>query len=93
MRAIAEETGFVDGEIFEQQGELVLAFAAGEQAIVAVEGIDLAGFEAALQAILEEVRAALVEEHAAFLVDERLQELELGFGELNLRGYRSHIGA
>ena len=62
----------------------------GEQAIVAVKGIELAGFEPALQAILEKVRAALIEEHAAFLVNERLQELELRFRQLNLCGERSH---
>ena len=80
LRPIAEETGFVDRQIFEQGGEFVLPFAAGQQAIVVVEGIDLAGFETALQTILEKVRAALVEEHAAFLIDERLKELQLRFG-------------
>ncbi len=38
------------------------------------------------------MRAALVEEHAAFLIDERLQKFELCFGKLNLGGYRSHDG-
>jgi hypothetical protein len=52
LRAIAEETGFVDSEIFEQQGELSFAFAAGEQTVVAVERIELAGLQAALQAML-----------------------------------------
>ena len=70
---IAEEAGFVDGEIFEQQRELGAAFAAGEQTIVAVERIELASLEPALEAVFQEVRAALVEEHAAFLIDERLQ--------------------
>ena len=35
LRAIAEEAGFVDGEIFEKGRKLGPAFAAGEQAIVA----------------------------------------------------------
>ena len=38
------------------------------------------------------MRAPLVEEHSAFLVHERLQKLELCFRQLNLRGYRSHVG-
>ena len=73
-------------------GEFVLPFAAGQQTVVAVERIDLAGFEPALKAVFQEVRAALVEKHAAFLIDERLQKLEFCFGELNLSGYRSHDG-
>jgi hypothetical protein len=38
------------------------------------------------------VRAALVEEHAAFLIDEGLQQFELCFSKLNLGCYRSHDG-
>ena len=94
LRAIAKETRFVDGEIFEQQSQFGSAFTAGEQTVVAVERIQLTGFQAALQAVLQKMRAALVEKHAAFLIDERLQKLEFGFGELNLCGYRSHsVGA
>src|ERR1700736_3842654 len=37
------------------------------------------------------MRAALIEKHVAFLVDERLKQLEFGFGELNLRCDRAHI--
>jgi len=55
-----------------------------------VKGIELASLEPALQTILEEMRAALVEKHPALLVDERLQKLELRFGQLNLCGERCH---
>ena len=43
-----------------------------------------------LQPILQEVRATFIEKHAAFLIDESLQEFQLGIGELNLGGNRSH---
>ena len=76
LRADAKKTCFVDGEIFQQRYQLLLAFAAGEQAVVGIERIHLAGFQAALQAIAQEMRAAFVEIHAAFLVDQRLQELQ-----------------
>jgi hypothetical protein len=46
----------------------------------------LTGLEPALQAVLQEVRAPLVEKHPAFLVHERLQKLELSLGQINLRG-------
>ncbi len=91
LRAIAEETGFVDGEIFEKQRKLGAAFAAGEQAVVRVERIELANLQAALQAVFEEMRAALIKKHAALLVDKRLEQLEFGFGELNLSCDRAHI--
>src|SRR6266568_340149 len=64
--------------------------AAGKQAVIGVEGVELAGLEAALKAILQEVRAALIEKHAAFLIDKSLEELQLSFGELDLGGDRSH---
>jgi hypothetical protein len=37
------------------------------------------------------MRAAFIEKHAAFLVDQRLEQLEFGFGELNLRCDRAHV--
>jgi len=89
---IAKETGFVDGEILEKESELGFALAAGEQAVVAIKGFQLSGLQAALETVLEEMRAAFVEEHAAFLIDEGLQKLEFGFSELHLRCERSHIG-
>src|SRR5437879_2944687 len=90
LGAISKETGFVDGQVFEEKSELRAAFPAGQQTIVGVEGIELTGLEAALQPILQEMRAALIEKHAAFLIDESLQEFQLGFGELDLGGDRSH---
>src|SRR6266852_7273090 len=90
LRAIAKETRFVDGEILEQESQFGASFPAGEQPVIRVEGVELAGFQAALQAIFEEVRAALIEKHAAFLIDQRLEELEFCFGELDLGGNRSH---
>src|ERR1039458_1783597 len=38
LRAVAEEAGFVDREGFQQRRKLKLALAAGEQAIVVVDG-------------------------------------------------------
>src|SRR5712664_325999 len=90
LRAITKETRFVDGQVFEEKSELGAAFPAGQQTIVGVEGIELTGLEAALQPVLQEMRPALIEKHAAFLIDESLQEFQLGFGELNLGGDRSH---
>ena len=83
LRLVAKETGFVDGEVFEQRASSVFAFAAGQQPVVAVERIQPALLQAALQAVLQEMGAALVEEHAAFLVDERLQQLQFCFGQLS----------
>ena len=60
-----------------RRGQFFLAFAAGQQAVVAVKRVELAGFEAALQAVAEEMRAALVEIHAALLIDERLQQASI----------------
>ena len=62
-----------------------LPFAAGQQPVVAVERIELAGLQAALQAIAQKMRAALVEIHAAFLINQRLQELQFRFGQRDLR--------
>ena len=61
------------------------AFAAGQQAVVAVKRVDLAGLQAPLQAVAQEMRAALVEIHAALLIDQRLQQLQFRFGQRNLR--------
>ena len=47
LRFIAEKAGLVDGEILEQLRQFLLALLADEEAIVAVEGIDAALFEAA----------------------------------------------
>src|SRR5216684_6153711 len=73
LRAIAKETSFVDGEILKQESEFGASFPAGKQAVIGIERFELAGFQAALEAIFEEVRAAFIEEHAAFLVDQRLE--------------------
>ena len=91
LRLDAIEAGLVDGEIFEKRVQLLLAFAAGEQAVVAVKRIEIAGFEAALQAIAEKMSAALIEIHATFLIDERLQQLELCIGKRNLSGQCGHV--
>ena len=81
LRAVAEEAGFVDGEVFQQRGQLELALAAGEQAIVVVEGVGVAGAQAALQAVLQKMGATVVEEHAALLIDQGLQQLEFGVAD------------
>lgn len=74
------ETSFVDRKVFEQKCKLSAAFPAGQQPVVRIKGIKLARFEAALEAVLQEMRAAFVKIHAAFLVNQRLQELQFRFG-------------
>src|SRR6266403_1508508 len=76
--------------MLEQESQFGSPFPAGEQAVIRIESVELAGLQTALQAIFQEVRAALVEKHAAFLIDERLEELQLCFGELDLGSNRSH---
>ena len=73
LRLVAEETGLVDREVFQQLGQFVLALRADEQAVIRVEGVDAAFLEPAQQPVLEKVRAPLVEVHAALLIDESLQ--------------------
>src|SRR5262249_34371878 len=82
----------VDRKIFQKQGKLCAALAAGEQTVIGVERIELDGFKPPLKAIFQEMRAAFIKKHAAFLIDERLQKLELWFRKLHLSGYRSHSG-
>ena len=60
----------------------LLAFVADQQAVIAVERIQLAFLQAALQTVLQEMGAAGVEVHAAFLIHERLQQFQFGFAEL-----------
>src|SRR5882762_5440965 len=90
LRAVTKEAGFVDREIFQEQCQLGAAFAAGEQPVIAVEGIELNNFQTALQAVFEKMGAAFIEEHSAFLIHQGLQQLEFSVGELNLCGNRSH---
>ena len=78
---MAEETGFVDGEVFEQTTEFLLALVADQEAVVGVERVGAALAEPAQQPVLEEVGATLVEVHAALLVDERLQQLQFRLGQ------------
>ena len=80
LRTIAKETRFVNSEILEKQRQFSASFSAGEQAVVRIEGVELTGFQTALQAVLEEVRAAFIKKHAAFLIDEGLQEFQFRFG-------------
>src|SRR5581483_2930664 len=63
LRLVAEEAGLVDGQRFQQQRQFVLALRRSEELVVAVERAELARFEAAHQAILEEMAAALVKVH------------------------------
>jgi hypothetical protein len=79
---VAKEAGLVDRQIFQQAGQFVLAFFADQQAVIAVERIQVAFFKTPLQAVLQEMRAPVVEVHAAFLVDEGLQKLEFCLGKL-----------
>ena len=90
MRAVAKETGFVDGEILQQRGKFSLSVATGEQAIVAVEAIETARSKPALQTVLKKMDAALVKMHSAFLVHQRLQELEFGVADADRNSGSSH---
>ncbi len=81
LRAVAEEAGFVDREIFEQLRQLAPSGVADQQPVVAVEGIHAAFLETPQQPVLQKMRAALVEVHAALLVHERLQKFQFRFGK------------
>ncbi len=85
LGAIAKEAGLVDGQVFQQPGQFRLAGLADQKPVVAVERIDLAFSQAAQQAILQEVGAALVEMHAAFLVNQRLQKFQFRIGKRGCR--------
>src|SRR5271165_2513802 len=69
-----EKAGFVDGEIFDQLGQFRFAFLADQQPVVGVEGIDVTLAQPAQQPVLQEVSAALVEVHAALLINQGLQQ-------------------
>ena len=84
LRLIAEEAGFVDREVFHQRREFRLAFAGGQQPVIAVKRINAGGLEPAVQTVLQEVHAAFIEEHAAFLINQSLQEFEFRLGDLQL---------
>ena len=71
---VAEEAGLIDSEVFEQLRKFLLPLLADQQTVVAVEGIDAGIPSGGAQAVLQEVRAAFVEVHAAFLVHEGLQQ-------------------
>src|SRR5580704_14321540 len=90
LRLVAEKAGLVDREIFQQLGQFVFSLAADQQAIIAVERIQMALFEPALQPVLEEVGAARIEMHAALLIDERLQQLQFRFRKLHLHTRAGH---
>src|SRR5581483_11044814 len=90
LRLIAEEAGFVDGQVFQQIDQLLPAFLADQQPVVAVEGIHPALAQAPLQTVLQEMRAPGVEIHPAFLIDEGLQKPHLGLAELYRQSWRTH---
>jgi hypothetical protein len=81
LRLVAEKAGFIDGQVLDQLRQFFFARRADQQAIVAVERIGLALLQAPQQTILQEVRAPLVEVHAAFLINQSLQQLQFRFGE------------
>src|SRR5262245_26439606 len=87
---IAKETGFVHREVFEQSGKFLLSLTAGEQTIVAVEAVNSAGFQTALQSVLQKMDAALVKVHPALLIDERLQQLQFCFTDSNWNSWCGH---
>src|SRR5208282_2577652 len=61
LRLIAEEAGLVDREVFEQKCQFLLPVPADEQAVVTVEGVQLAFLHAPLQSVLEERSSPVVE--------------------------------
>src|ERR1700730_2792777 len=75
LRTVAKEACLVYRQILEKQSQLRASLSAGEQPVVGVERIELANLKATLQAVFEEMRAAFIEKHAAFLINESLQEL------------------
>ncbi len=85
LRLVAEEAGLVDRQVLQQLGQFVLALVADQQPVVGVEGIGAAFLQAAQQPVLKKVGAALVEVHAALLVDERLQQLQFRFRQYGSR--------
>ena len=87
LRLIAKEAGFVDRQVFEQARQLFFSLVADQQAVVAVERIELAFLQAALQTVFQKMGAAFIEVHAAFLVDQGLQKFEL-----RLRKLHRHAG-
>ena len=90
LRFVTEEAGLIDGQVFEQGGEFAFSFFALQQPVIAVEGIQAGGFKAALQPVLQKMDPAFVEKHAAFFIDECLQQLLLRFGELDRNDRGGH---
>ena len=90
LRFVAEEAGLIDGEVFEQSTEFFLAFMARKQAIVVIERIESGGLQAAYEAVTQEMGAALIEVHAAFLIDKRLQQLQLGLSDVEIDSGSGH---
>ena len=74
-----EKAGFVDRKVLQQLGQFRLAFLADQQPVIRVEGIDTAFPEPPQQSVLQEVRAAFVEVHAALLIHQRLQKFKFRF--------------
>src|SRR5207244_3939289 len=91
LRLVAKETGLVDGQVLEQAGQFLLAVIADQQPVVAIEGVQLAFPQAAQQAVLQKMRAALIEMHAAFLVYERLQQPQFGIRQWWRYGGCAHV--
>jgi hypothetical protein len=79
LRLVAEKAGFVDRQILHQLGQFRFALLADQQPVVGVEGIGAALLQPAQQPVLQEVGAALVEVHAALLIDQRLQQPKFRF--------------
>src|SRR4029077_5995610 len=80
-RLVTEKAGLIDSQVFEQLREFLLAFVADEQPVISVERIGAALPQAPQQPVLEEMGAALVEVHAALLVNECLQQLQFRIGQ------------
>src|SRR6202171_4350861 len=90
LRLVAKEAGFIHRQVFYQRSQFGLSLMAGQQTVVAVERVEAASFEPALQTVLQKMRPALVKIHAAFLIDKGLQELQFRFSNLDLRASCSH---
>src|SRR5258708_37331782 len=78
-----KETCFVDDQIVQQRGQFGFALPAGQESIVAIEGIRLADFQPPLHAVAQKVDAALIKKHATFLIDQSLQEFYFCIGRGN----------
>src|SRR5262249_2896124 len=87
---VAEETGLVHREVFHQGAQLRFALMARQQPVIGVESIQTASLEPPLEPVLQKMRAPFVEIHAAFLVNQGLQQFVFRLTDLDWDRRCSH---